>query len=123
MPAFITAEEFHELDDVIRDGWQTLQAWYEPAPITIRRRSGNGWVDVETLTPIRIRLGGRMELTGLLNQGVSEIANAGTMRVYTPNSIKRDDRFKIGDDTFVIGLVEDDDNHGSQVINFTVLEG
>lgn len=120
---FLTAAEMHEFDPLIAQGWDTVQAFFEPQGVTIRRRGPSGWGDVTTLTPIKIDLQG--SVVPFSQDVASEVTSPGIMRLYVEDGeqVQRDDRFTIDDNTYVIGLVEPDDNHGTTLVTFTMLEG
>jgi len=122
---FLTDADLAMLTGVIREAAETEQAFNALVPIQLRRRDTNGnFANAGTpFTPIDITLADRLEQVAGTNGGRVEIVNGGTMRVFAPRDVRRDDRFAFNGATAEVTLVEPEERGGVIPVNFRLLGG
>jgi len=123
--SFLTGRALASVETAMERSWVTLQEFYAPPVITIRRRDPNTGVksNVAIVTPIKIDLNSGFG-GSIAGEPVTEVTNGGTVRLHTPIDVKIGDWFMLGNDRYTIGFVDDENaNHGAIVVNVTVGEG
>ena len=112
-------------NQVLPAGLRDMQEWTDVS-LTFRRRSGTGWVDVNTTTirAISIHLGGNQPMEAM---GAVETSTRGAAKVFAADvadtPVREQDRFTWDGHVCVVDLVAPTRLGVHVTIEFTLLEG